>query len=117
MALGSKIMVRMTVFCADPSAYTVKVTINGEDFLYPVSELALAAGYTDRYVLEFDRIRATQFGEVITFSFQDAEGNQLGRTLTYSVYTYVQKNQGSANANLANLLKAIYNYGESVKNI
>ena len=48
---------------------------------------------------------------------QDADGNQLGRTLTYSVYTYVQKNQGSANANLANLLKAIYNYGESVKNI
>jgi hypothetical protein len=117
MALGSKIMVRMTVYCADPSAYTVKVTINGEDHLYPVSQLPLAAGFTDRYVLEFDQIRATQFGEVITFSFQDAEGNQLGRTLTYSVYTYVQKNQGSANANLANLLKAIYNYGESVKNI
>ena len=117
MALGSKIMVRMTVYCADPSAYTVKVTINGEDHLYPVSQLPLAAGYTDRYVLEFDQIRATQFGEVITFSFLDADGNQLGRTLTYSVYTYVQKNQGSANANLANLLKAIYNYGESVKNI
>ena len=117
MALGSKIMVRMTVFCADPSAYTVKVTINGEDFLYPVSELALAAGYTDRYVVEFDQIRATQFGEEITFSFLDAAGNQVGRTLTYTVYTYVQKNQAADNENLVNLLKAIYNYGESVKKI
>ena len=115
MALGSKIMVRMTVFCADAAAYTVKVTINGEDFLYPVSELALAAGYTDRYVVEFDQIRATQFGEEITFSFLDADGNQVGRTLTYTVYTYVQKNQAAANENLVNLLKAIYNYGESVK--
>ena len=117
MALGSKIMVRMTVFCADAAAYTVKVTINGEDFLYPVSELALAAGYTDRYVVEFDQIRATQFGEEITFSFLDADGNQVGRTLTYTVYTYVQKNQAADNENLVNLLKAIYNYGESVKNI
>ena len=117
MALGSKIMVRMTVFCADPSAYTVKVTINGEDFLYPVSELTLAAGYTDRYVVEFDQIRATQFGEEITFSFLDFAGNQVGRTLTYTVYTYVQKNQAADNENLVNLLKAIYNYGESVKKI
>ena len=117
MALGSKIMVRMTVFCADAAAYTVKVTINGEDFLYPVSELALAAGYTDRYVVEFDQIRATQFGEEITFSFLDADGNQVGRTLTYTVYTYVQKNQAAENENLVNLLKAIYNYGESVKKI
>ena len=117
MALGSKIMVRMTVFCADAAAYTVKATINGEDFLYPVSELALAAGYTDRYVVEFDQIRATQFGEEITFSFLDADGNQVGRTLEYTVYSYVQKNQNVDNESLVNLLKAIYNYGESVKNI
>ena len=117
MALGSKIMVRMTVFCNNPAAYTVKATINGESFLYPVSELALADGYTDRYVLEFDQIRATQFGEEITFSFLDADGNQVGRTLNYSVYTYVQKNQNTDNENLVNLLKAIYNYGESVKKI
>ena len=117
MALGSKVMVRMTVFCADPNAYTVKATINGEDFLYPVSELSLAAGYTDRYVVEFDQIRATQFGEVITFSFLDAAGNQVGRTLEYTVYSYVQKNQNVDNESLVNLLQAIYNYGESVKNI
>ena len=118
MALGSKIMVRMTLQCNDVFSYKVKVTINGEDFIYDVSDLPLAEGQTDRYVVEFDQIRATQFGEEITFSFLDADGNQVGRTLTYTVYTYVQKNQAAAdNENLVNLLKAIYNYGESVKNI
>jgi hypothetical protein len=37
--------------------------------------------------------------------------------MTYSVYTYVQKNQAAADAKLVNLLQALYNYGESVKNI
>ena len=117
MALGSKIMVRMTLQCNDVFSYKVKVTVNGEDFIYDVSDLPLAEGQTDRYVVEFDQIRATQFGEEITFSFLDADGNQVGRTLTYTVYTYVQKNQDADNENLVNLLKAIYNYGESVKNI
>jgi hypothetical protein len=29
----------------------------------------------------------------------------------------VQKNQGTTNETLANLLKALYNYGESVKKV
>ena len=37
--------------------------------------------------------------------------------MCYTFYTYVQKNQAADNEKLVNLLKAIYNYGESVKNI
>ena len=117
LSLGSRVLVRVTVFCADAQTHSVKATINGESFLYPVSELALADGYTGRYVLEFDQIRATQFGEVITVTFLNGEGATVGRTLNYSVYTYIQRNQNTTNENLANLLKAIYNYGESVKKI
>ena len=117
LSLGSRVLVRVTVFCTDAQTHSVKATINGEEHVFLVSELPLADGYTDRYVLEFDQIRATQFGEEITFSFLDADGNQVGRTLNYSVYTYVQKNQNADNENLVNLLKAIYNYGESVKKI
>ena len=117
MVLGSKVIVRMTLQCADASAYSVKVNIGELEYTYAVSDLKLADGYTDRYVVEFDQIKATQFGDVITFSFVDASGNAVGRTLTYSVYTYVQKNQASTDENLVNLLEAIYNYGEAVKNI
>ena len=117
MVLGSKVIVRMTLQCADASAYSVKVNIGELEYTYAVSDLKLADGYTDRYVVEFDQIKATQFGDVITFSFVDASGNAVGHTLTYSVYTYVQKNQASTDENLVNLLEAIYNYGEAVKNI
>jgi hypothetical protein len=41
----------------------------------------------------------------------------LTDTATYSVYTYIYRNQNTADTNIANLMKAIYNYGESVKNI
>ena len=117
MILGSKVIVRMTTFCADASAYSVKVNIGELEYIYAVSDLELAEGYTDRYVVAFDQLKATQFGDVITFSFLDADGNQVGRTLTYSVYTYVQKNQANSDANLVALLEALYNYGEAVKNI
>lgn len=117
MGLGSKVAVRMTVYCSKPTAYAVKVSIGGMEYIYAVSELELAAGYTDRYVVVFDQIKSTQFGDTITFTFLDSKGNQVGRTLKYSVYTYVQKNQDSTNVALANLLKAIYNYGEAVKKI
>ena len=38
------------------------------------------------------------------------------RTIEYSVYTYVQRNQNTTNVAMRELLEAIYNYGESVKN-
>jgi hypothetical protein len=43
------------------------------------------------------------------------DGVQVGQMLKYSVNTYIQKNQSSSNSALAELLKAIYNYGESAK--
>ena len=116
MALGAKVVVRLTIYCTDPSAYSVKVNLNGEDTIIPVSELSLADGYTDRYIVAFDQIRSTQFGETITFSFLDADGNQVGRSMTYTVYTYVYKNQ-TADGALGDLLQALFNYGESVKAI
>jgi hypothetical protein len=54
-------------------------------------------------------------GEKITATIWDGD-TQVGRTIEYSVYTYVQKNQNSSNTAMAELLQAIYNYGESAKN-
>jgi hypothetical protein len=54
-------------------------------------------------------------GEKITATIWDGD-TQVGRTIEYSVYTYVQKNQNNSNTAMAELLQAIYNYGESAKN-
>ena len=43
------------------------------------------------------------------------DGEQVSQTLEYSVYTYIQKNQDTENEKLRDLIRAIYNYGESAK--
>ena len=66
------------------------------------------------YYLSFRGVKATRFGDVITAVIKK-DGVQISETLNYSVYTYIQKNQNTANEALAELLWAIYNYGESAK--
>ena len=121
MTLGSKVFVNFTVLCKDTSAYSMKVVVGegdqSKEYTYTFDGLELAAGYTDRYVLNFDQLKSTQFGDLITLSFYDADGNQVSRTFTYSVYTYVYKNQTKNDAKLVDLLKALYNYGEAVKSM
>ena len=41
------------------------------------------------------------------------DGAQVGRTLTYSVNSYIYDAQGKATGDLLALVKAIYNYGAS----
>ena len=55
-------------------------------------------------------------GDVITFTIWDGD-TQVSRTLEYSAYTYVYKNQNTDDVAMGNLLKALYNYGEAVKNV
>ena len=62
----------------------------------------------------FKGVWATQYDDVITAVIKK-DGVQVSQTLIFSVYTYIQKNQGTSDEKLCELLKAIYNYGESAK--
>jgi hypothetical protein len=117
LILDSKVLVRVKVNCPNVEGYTVKVNLAGKDYEYPVSELEAVEGEANNYYLYFDQVTAKQFDKLITVSFTNAEGTQIGRTLEYSVCSYIQRNQNSSNTKLANLLQAIYNYGESAKKI
>jgi hypothetical protein len=116
MSLGAKVVVRLTITCNDISKYTFKATLNGVDFVFTGEDLVPVEGSTNKYYLNFDQIKATLLGDVITFTIWDGD-TQVSRTVEYTAYTYVQKNQGTTNETLANLLKALYNYGESVKKV
>ena len=100
------------VFKADASL-ALKITVNGR-----VTEYTSADYLTDKdgnsYVY-FRGILATEYGDIVTASFYNADGEQVGQTLTYSVASYVYHMQNSDNTALAELLKAIYNYGCSAK--
>ena len=115
MTLGAKVVVRLTVTCTDTSKYTFKATLNGVDYNFTGDDL-VPTGAENKYYLNFDQIKANLMGDVITFTIWEGD-TQVSRTLEYSVYTYVQKNQTTTNEALANLLKALYNYGEAVKKV
>jgi hypothetical protein len=95
----------------DPTPYTFEVTTNGKTVVYTAEDLSYQDG---RYYLSFSGVKATRFGDVIT-AVVKKDGAQISQTLQYSVNTYIQKNQNTDNEVLADLLKAIYNYGESAK--
>ncbi len=68
------------------------------------------------YYLVTDDIFATDFDAVYTFSAYKADDEATAiATLTYSVKSYVISKQGSTVTGLADLVKALWNYGESAK--
>ena len=75
-----------------------------EHFVYNAAE--------NRYVLEVDNIKALQYGQTV---YGDIYHNdvKISRTVNYSVNSYVQKNQDSANTALRDFLRAVYQYGLS----
>ena len=113
VTLGAKIVIGLNVTCTDTERFSFKVTIGGVDHVI-TGDMLVPTGVENKYVLNFDKITAIQLGQTITFTIWEGD-TQVSRTATYSVYSYIYKNQNTADTNMANLLKAIYNYGEAVK--
>jgi hypothetical protein len=80
-------------------------TYTSEDLTYSASE--------DRYILYVDNVKASQYGQTVVGDIY-YNGEQISRTVNYSVNTYIQKNQDSTNVALRDFLRAAYQYGESV---
>jgi GH25 family lysozyme M1 (1,4-beta-N-acetylmuramidase) len=113
LVLGSKVKVKYGINCTNLEAdYVFKINVGGEEFTYTTDDLV--ADENGNLFLEFDKLRAIMLGEKITATIWDGD-TQVGRTVEYSVYTYVQMNQNSSDTALRELLQAIYNYGESAK--
>ena len=113
LVLYGKMTMRLTVQTADPSAYTYKVMVNGVEYVYTAEDLVEAGN--GKYYLYFDQLKATCFNDTITATIEE-NGQQISQVLTYSVNTYVQRYQNTADAATRELLEAIYNYGRSAEN-
>ena len=59
---------------------------------------------------------ANELGEKITLTCWEGD-TQVSRSLEYSVYTYVYKNQDHTTTTIRDLVRAIFNYGESAKKV
>lgn len=83
---------------------TVTVAINGREETF--TEFTAVDGMEDVYEITFAGIKANEFGAPVTASFSNG-----GNTVSYSVNAYVCAKQADSDANLAALVKALYNYG------
>ena len=112
LLLSNEISVQLGVTTDDPSPYTFEVTINDRTDIYTSEDLEYRDG---KYYLTFRGIKPSAFDDEITAIIKK-DGVQISQTLKYSVHTYIQKNQNTQTDILRELLKAIYNYGESARN-
>ena len=96
-------------FKAD-SDLVLKITIGERETSYNVSGLAKEG---ENYVVYFRGILATEYDDVVTATFYNANGEQVGQSAEYSVNSYVYSKQGDSDNALADLVKATYNYGVS----
>ncbi len=114
LSLGSSVSM-LIKFYADENPETVwmKVSINGREQIIHATDCntEIYNGRT-RYIAEFTNITAIEFGDVVTAELYK-DGVQVGRTLTYSVNSYIYSAQSSTSGDLLDLIKALYNYGKS----
>jgi len=109
--LENAMSVRFSFTATDIEGLTVEITINGRKTVYNASELTKESD--GQYKIYFRGISASEFDDEITAIFK-RNGEQVGRTVTYSVNSYVHYMQNSAsNEKLVALIKAIYSYGAS----
>ena len=113
LTLSNNVAVKFGFILDDLELYTYAVTVEGETVTFKADALTYNAE-TDRYYLEFSDINATEFDEIITVAVLE-NGEQVSRTLEYTVNTYIYKNQNTDDTALRELLHAIYNYGEAAK--
>lgn len=115
LRLGSRIRMCLTVTCQDKDAFRFRAEVNGRTFDYTGEDL-VSTGEDGVYLLYFDRFKAVELGSAVTFTIWEGE-TQIGRTVVFSVYTYIQIQWPGADQVTRELLEAIYNYGESAKKI
>ena len=87
----------------------VTVTIDGK--AYFADDLELVENTDGTYILYTDAIYATEFDKVFTAELS-VDGDVI-QTVTYSVKSYVYAKQNTENDRMAELARALYNYGLS----
>lgn len=68
------------------------------------------------YIANFDGFNADQMSDIVYVTVCDEEGNALSNTYRYSIESYAYAKSNDSNADLAALVKAMMNYGNSAKN-
>ncbi|MBQ6431518.1 MAG: hypothetical protein IJJ99_06565 [Oscillospiraceae bacterium] len=114
LVCGSRMTMYFDLTTTVGAATSVEITINGRTTTYPYA--AIKTGDPTVCRVLFRGIAATEYGDTVTAVLKN-NGTQVGETMTYSVDSYVYSMQHNTEyENLAPLVQAICNYGNSAKN-
>lgn len=111
LSLSNNISIRLRISTEDPTAYTYRITVNGTHYDYTAENLVYLNGH---YYLDFTQLYVTQFDQVITASILLAD-QPMGRTVEYSINSYIYKNQNTEDSLLRDILQAASNYSVSAR--
>ncbi len=112
LLLGNNVDMRFSFFTDNLEGLSVAVSVNGREEMFTTEDFTTDG--TGKYHFEFSGIEANEFDDVVNATFYRG-GKSIGRTVSYSVNTYVCSMQNCENANLKALVRALYNYGASAK--
>ena len=112
LTLNNNVAMTFRFYAASIEGLTVTVAINGRTETFTASDFVAVEGKANYYEISFKGIKASEFASNVTASFARG-GAAVGNTVSYSVNAYVQSKQADSDANLAALVKALYNYGAS----
>ncbi len=110
LTLSDAVIVRYTVKCTDLTGITLKVVVEGVEYIIPASEF-ISAG-TGTYYVNFTQLKARQMRQAIEATVC-LNGEATSKTLKFSVESYAART--SSPANLVTLVKAMMYYGDSAK--
>jgi len=107
--LTNTMAMRMIFVAENIESLQIDVTIDGRTETYTAEDVQEYGN--GMYCVCFYNIIADEFDNAVTATFR-VNGEQVGRTMTYSVNSYVYSKQADMSvAYLSDLVKAIYNYG------
>ena len=114
LTLTNNVAMTFRFYAESVDGLTVTVSINGRTQTFTASDFAAVDGKANTYEISFKGIKANEFADNVTASFA-RNGAQIGNTVSYSVNAYICAKQADSDANLAALVKALYNYGTAAK--
>lgn len=110
LVLKNDLAVRFTFTATSTEGLTVECTINGRTQTFTEADFVSDGDGT--YYITFCGIKATEFDLSVSAAFFRS-GEPLGRTVSYSVNTYLYGTQDTVVSSLAALVRTLYCYGTS----
>jgi hypothetical protein len=111
LTLSDAVIVRYTVKCNDLTGISLKVVVEGTEYMIPASEF-ISSGTAGTYYVNFTQLKARQMRQAMEATVL-LNGEATSKTLKFSVESYAART--TAPADLVTLVKAMMYYGDSAK--